>query len=155
LVRREQLCSSRAKARIVEADERESGKRSLLNLGHTFAHAFEAEAGYNGSLLHGEAVAAGIGLAFDLSVDLGICAADDATRCKAHLHTVGLPSRQSDLASGNVPADRLIEHMKHDKKVRNGAMHFILVRAIGDAFVSGDVPSDKVKALLERDQNVV
>jgi 3-dehydroquinate synthase len=147
--------SCEAKARIVEMDEREAGKRTLLNLGHTFAHAFEAEAGYNGSLLHGEAVAAGLGLAFDLSVDLGVCAADHATRCKAHLHTVGLPSGQSDLATGNVPARRLIEHMKHDKKMRHGKLHFILVRAIGDAFVCGDVPSDKVKALLERDQNIV
>ena len=147
--------SCEAKARIVEVDEREAGKRALLNLGHTFAHAFEAEAGYDGSLLHGEAVAAGLGLAFDLSVDLGICASDHATRCKAHLHTVGLPSGQSDLATGNVPACRLIEHMKHDKKMRHGKLHFILVRAIGDAFVCGDVPSDKVKALLERDQNIV
>jgi 3-dehydroquinate synthase len=146
--------SCEAKARIIEVDERESGKRALLNLGHTFAHAFEAEAGYNGSLLHGEAVAAGLGLAFDLSVDLGICAADHSIRCRAHLHSVGLPSRQSDLIIGNVPAHRLIAHMKHDKKMRNGKLHFILVRSIGDAFVCGNVPSDKVKALLERDQNV-
>ena len=147
--------SCEAKARIVEADEREAGKRALLNLGHTFAHAFEAETGYNGSLLHGEAVAAGMGLAFDLSVDLGICAADDAARCKTHLQTVGLPSGQSDLAIGNISAHRLIEHMRHDKKVRNGKIHFILVRAIGDAFVSDGVPSDKLKALLERNKNVV
>ena len=147
--------SCEAKARIVEADEREDGKRALLNLGHTFAHAFEAEAGYDGSLLHGEAVAAGLGLAFDLSVDLGICPADHASRCKTHLQTVGLPSGQSDLATGNISAHRLIEHMRHDKKMRNGKIHFILVRAIGEAFVSGDVPSDKLKALLERDKNVV
>ena len=147
--------SCEVKARIVEADEREAGKRALLNLGHTFAHAFEAEAGYSGSLLHGEAVAAGLGLAFDLSVDLGICAAGDATRCKAHLHAVGLPAGQSELANGDIPASRLIEHMKLDKKMRNGKLHFILVRAIGEAFVSGDVPSDTVKALLERDQNVI
>ncbi len=146
--------SCEAKARIVEVDEREAGTRALLNLGHTFAHAFEAEAGFNGSLLHGEAVAAGMALAFDLSVDLGVCAADHAARCKAHLHAVGLPSSQSDLAIGNVPACRLIEHMKHDKKIRNGKLHFILVRAVGDAFVCGDVPSHKVKNLLERDQNV-
>ena len=147
--------SCEAKARIIEADEHEIGKRALLNLGHTFAHAFEAEAGYNGSLLHGEAVAAGLGLAFDLSVDLGVCAADHATRCKAHLHTVGLPSGKSDLPAVNVPAQRLIEHMRHDKKMRNGKMHFILVRAIGEAFISSDVPSNKVRALLQRDQNVV
>ena len=135
--------SCEAKARIVEVDEREAGKRALLNLGHTFAHAFEAEAGYNGSVLHGEAVAVGLALAFDLSVDLGVCAADHATRCKAHLHTVGLPSGQSDLTTGKIPARRLIEHMKHDKKMRNGKLHFILVRAIGEAFVCGDVPQTK------------
>ncbi len=149
------LTSCEAKARIVEADEHEAGKRALLNLGHTFAHAFEAEAGYNGSLLHGEAVAAGLGLAFDLSVDLGICAADDAARCKAHLHAVNLPASQSDIAAGNVAASRLIDHMKHDKKMRNGRMNFILVRAIGDAFVSGDVPSHAVKSLLDRGQNAL
>ena len=147
--------SCKAKARIVEFDERETGKRALLNLGHTFAHAFEAEAGYNGMLLHGEAVAAGIGLAFDLSVNLGVCSVDDATRCKAHLHAVGLPARQADLAAGNASPCQLINHMKHDKKMRDEKMHFILVRAIGDAFVSGDVSLDEVKALLERGQNAL
>jgi 3-dehydroquinate synthase len=147
------LTSCKAKARIVEADEREAGKRALLNLGHTFAHAFEAEAGYDGSLLHGEAVAVGMGLAFDLSVDLGICASDDAARCKAHLHAVGLPSKQADLAVGNVASGRLIDHMKHDKKMCNGKMHFVLVRAIGNAFVSGDVPLNMVKAVIKRGQN--
>ena len=102
-----------------------------------------------------EAVAAGIGLAFDLSVDLGICAADDAARCKAHLHAVNLPANQSDLAVGNVAASRLIDHMKHDKKMRNGKMNFILVRTIGDAFVSNDVPSHAVKSLLDRGQNAL
>ena len=147
--------SCSAKARIVEADERESGKRALLNLGHTFAHAFEAEAGYNGSLLHGEAVAAGMGLAFDLSVDLGYCAPDDAAKCKAHLRAVGLPAGQADLAAGNAAPSKLIAHMKHDKKMRDGRMYFILVNAIGDAFVSGDVPPDAVEALLQRGANAV
>jgi len=144
-----------AKARIVEADERESGKRALLNLGHTFAHAFEAEAGYNGSLLHGEAVAAGMGLAFELSADLGFCTAADVAKCKAHLHAVGLPAGQADLSAGNAPASQLIDHMKHDKKMRDGRMYFILARAIGDAFVSGDVPPDAVKTLLQRGENGV
>jgi 3-dehydroquinate synthetase len=147
--------SCRAKARIVEADEREAGKRALLNLGHTFAHAFEAEAGYNGSLLHGEAVAAGMGLAFDLSVDLGFCAPDDAAKCKAHLRAVGLPAGQADLAAGNAAPSKLIAHMKHDKKMRDGRMYFILVNAIGDAFVSGDVPPDAVETLLQRGANAV
>ena len=144
-----------AKAKIVEMDEYETGRRALLNLGHTFAHALEAEAGYNGELLHGEAVAAGIGLAFDLSVDLRLCKASDATRCKAHLRENGLPAGLEDLKSSDVKAEQLLNHMKHDKKVRNGKMHFILVRAIGDAFVSGDVPPDRVRALLQRGHNVI
>ena len=147
--------SCSAKARIVETDERESGKRALLNLGHTFAHAFEAEAGYNRSLLHGEAVAAGMGLAFDLSVDLGFCPPNDAARCKAHLRAVGLPAGQTDLAAGNTAPSKLIAHMKHDKKMRDGRMYFILVNAIGDAFVSGDVPLDVVETLLQRGANAV
>jgi 3-dehydroquinate synthase len=144
-----------AKARIVEADERESGKRALLNLGHTFGHAFEAVANYDGRLLHGEAVAAGMGLAFDLSVALGLCGQPEADRCKAHLQASGLPSGQATLPAGNAPADILLGHMKHDKKTRNGVMHFVLARAIGDAFVHGDVPEPVVTELLERGFNAV
>ena len=147
--------SCKAKAKIVEMDEHETGNRALLNLGHTFAHALEAEAGYNGSLLHGEAVAAGIGLAFDLSVDLGFCKANDAARCKTLLHENGLPTGLRDLKSNNAKASRILKHMKHDKKVLNGKMHFILVRAIGDAFLSGDVPPKIVKALLQRGHDVI
>ncbi|ADE40155.1 3-dehydroquinate synthase [Candidatus Puniceispirillum marinum] len=141
--------SCAAKARIVEADEREAGQRALLNLGHTFAHAFEAEAKYDGRLLHGEAVAAGMGLAFDLSVALNICNGQDAGRCKALLEASGLPSGLSNLPAGRASADTLLGHMKHDKKVKDGTMHFVLVRSIGDAFVSGDVPPETVLALLE------
>ena len=141
--------SCTAKARIVEADEREAGQRALLNLGHTFAHAFEAEAHYDGRLLHGEAVAAGMGLAFDLSVALNICNGQDARRCKAMLEANGLPSGLSNLPAGRASADTLLSHMKHDKKVKDGTMHFVLVRSIGDAFVSGDVPPETVLALLE------
>ena len=147
--------SCAAKAKIVEIDEHETGKRALLNLGHTFAHALEAEAGYNGSLLHGEAVAAGIGLAFDLSVDLGLCDASDAERSKTHLRESGLPAGLGDLKSNEAKASQLLNHMRHDKKVRDGQMHFILVRAIGDAFISGDVSPDLVKALLQRGPNVI
>jgi 3-dehydroquinate synthase len=145
--------SCAAKARIVEADEREAGRRALLNLGHTFAHAFEAVAGYDGRLLHGEAVAAGMGLAFDLSVDLDLCDADDRDRCKAHLLGCGLPAGQTDLPAGNADAATLIGHMQHDKKTRNGTLHFILARAIGETFVSGDVPRAAVEALLKRGAN--
>ncbi len=146
--------SCTAKARIVEADEREAGQRALLNLGHTFAHAFEAVAGYDGRLLHGEAVAAGLGLAFDLSHRLDFCSAGDVARCKDHLRAHGLPADQRDLAAGNADTKTLIGHMKHDKKVRDGKMHFILVRAIGDAFVSGDVPPKAIEALLEENADV-
>ena len=134
----------------MEADEREAGKRALLNLGHTFGHAFEAVTDYDGRLLHGEAVAAGMGLAFDLSVELGLCGQQEADRCKAHLQSSGLPSGQASLPAGNAPADILLGHMKHDKKTRNGIMHFVLARAIGDAFLHGDVPEPVVTQLLER-----
>src|SRR6056300_57240 len=97
--------SCSAKARIVEADEREAGKRALLNLGHTFGHAFEAVAKYEGRLLHGEDVADGMGLAFDLSVALDLCAQQAADRCKSHLQASGLPSGQTSLPAGNAPAD--------------------------------------------------
>ena len=96
-----------------------------------------------------------MGLAFDLSVDLGYCAPDDAAKCKEHLRAVGLPAGQADLAAGNAAPSKLIAHMKHDKKMRDGRMYFILVNAIGDAFVSGDVPPDAVEALLQRGANAV
>src|SRR3546814_8515706 len=93
--RRAVVKSSRAKAAIVAADERETGDRQLLNLGHTFAHAFEVESGYGGDLLHGEAVSIGMVMAFDLSVRLGLCPADDAARVRRHLAEIGLPVRPS------------------------------------------------------------
>lgn len=141
--------SCAAKARIVEADEREAGKRALLNLGHTFAHAFEAEAGYDGRLLHGEAVAAGMGLAFDLSARMGLCTAADASRVAAHLTTHGLPAGIDTVPAGRATPARLIAHMKKDKKVLNGQMRFVLATGIGDAFVCSDVPLDLVTELLE------
>lgn len=141
--------SCAAKARIVEADEREAGQRALLNLGHTFAHAFEAEAHYDGRLLHGEAVAAGIGLAFDLSSHIDVCKNDDARRTKAHFLSHGLPAGLASLPAGHASADRLIAHMRKDKKVLNGEMRFVLARSIGDAFVSADVPMDAVKDVIE------
>jgi 3-dehydroquinate synthetase len=122
----------------------------LLNLGHTFGHAFEAAAKYDGRLLHGEAVAAGMGLAFDLSVELGLCAQQAADRCKTHLQSSGLPSDQISLPAGNAPADILLGHMKHDKKTCNGVIRFVLARAIGDVFLHGDVPDSVVTKLLER-----
>jgi 3-dehydroquinate synthase len=133
--------SCRAKAKIVSADEKESGVRALLNLGHTFGHALEAEMGYGGGLLHGEAVSIGMALAFDLSVRLGLCPATDATRAKAHLASVGLPVSPPKMGPrGKITTDALIAHMALDKKVQDGAITFILARGIGDAFVTADVP---------------
>ncbi|MDB2324201.1 3-dehydroquinate synthase [Alphaproteobacteria bacterium] len=144
--------SCAAKARIVEADEREAGQRALLNLGHTFAHAFEAEGKYDGRLLHGEAVAAGMGVAFALSAKLGLCIDADWQRCRAHLQASNLPASNHDLGAGNAKAEALIAHMQHDKKVLNGKLRFVLARAIGDAFVADDVDINAVKSVLETKQ---
>ena len=142
--------SCRAKARIVAADERESGSRALLNLGHTFAHALEAEVGYDGSLLHGEAVAYGIVLAHRLSASLGLCSDEDVSRVAAHFHAVGLPSEATALPAFRWDAPQLIERMKRDKKVQDGQMTFVLTRGIGRAFLSKDVPSEALSALLDQ-----
>jgi len=137
--------SCRMKARIVASDERETGERALLNLGHTFGHAFESELGYGPELLHGEAVAIGMTMAFDLSVRLGLCPLEDAVRARRHLAKVGLPT---GLAGRNWPPERLIDHMGRDKKVVDGRLTFILARGIGKAFISRDVTPDDVKAVL-------
>jgi len=142
--------SCRAKARIVAADERESGSRALLNLGHTFAHALEAEVGYDGSLLHGEAVAYGIVLAHRLSASLDLCSDEDVSRVAAHFHAVGLPSEATALPAFRWDAPQLIERMKRDKKVQDGQMTFVLTRGIGRAFLSKDVPSEALSALLDQ-----
>src|SRR3546814_12888549 len=110
--RRAVVKSSRAKAAIVAADERETGDRQLLNLGHTFAHAFEVESGYGGDLLHGEAVSIGMVMAFDLSVRLGLCPADDAARVRRHPAEIGLTVRPSPRHAPDAPAARLHKHQK-------------------------------------------
>jgi 3-dehydroquinate synthase len=150
LLREAVTTSCEAKAAIVARDERETGDRALLNLGHTFGHALEAEAGYGGDLLHGEGVAIGMTLAFDLSVRLGLCPAADADRVRAHLAAVGLPT--SPAGGGNRAATttaRLIERMRRDKKAKDGRIAFVLVRGIGRAFVADDVPLETVAALLD------
>ncbi|HTQ13929.1 MAG TPA: 3-dehydroquinate synthase [Rhizomicrobium sp.] len=136
------------KAQIVARDERETGERALLNLGHTFGHALEAATGYSDRLLHGEAVAIGMGLAFRLSARLGLAPASDAARIEAHLRKVGLPAALPDLSGPRLSAGVLIRHMMHDKKARDGKLTFILARGIGRAFVTGDVRMDDVQALL-------
>ena len=147
----EQSCL--AKARIVAADERETTDlRALLNLGHTFAHALEAETGFGPDLLHGEAVGAGMAMAFDLSVRLGLCPPADAERVRRHLGAVGLPVRLRSIGGDNRrrwDAQRLIGHMRGDKKAEDGKLAFILARGIGKAFVSRDVDEGALGALLD------
>ena len=137
-----------AKAAIVAADERETGgKRALLNLGHTFAHALEAETGFSDLLLHGEAVGLGMALAFRFSAERGICTEVDAERVADHLESVGLTT-----TLGPIPASgaKLVEHMRHDKKASGGRLPFILVRGIGEAFVDKKVDLADVAAFLDR-----
>ena len=134
------------KAQVVGDDERETrpnNGRALLNLGHTFAHALEAETGYGQGLLHGEAVAVGLVLATHLSAALGLCPQEDTSRVAAHLESVGLPTRIARL-----PVDHLLLHMKQDKKMRDGRLTFVLTRGIGQAFTSNDVPEEAVRATL-------
>ncbi len=146
--------SCRKKAAIVIADEREKGMRALLNLGHTFGHAFEAAAGYDGRLLHGEAVAAGMVCAFRLSHRLGLCAAEDVLRVEHHLAAAGLPVDVRDALSGvSTDAARLYDIMTGDKKVDGGRINFILARGIGQAFITPDVERNDVIAILERSLN--
>jgi 3-dehydroquinate synthase len=140
--------SCAAKAAIVAEDERERGRRALLNLGHTFGHALEAETGFGEELLHGEAVAIGMVMALDLSVRLNLCPAEDSARLRRHLAAVGLATG-IDQFSGRVwDPRRLIEHMARDKKVSDGRTTFVLVRGIGQAFLSDKIDIAEVEALL-------
>jgi 3-dehydroquinate synthase len=141
--------SCRAKAAVVAADEREGGARALLNLGHTFAHALESTCGYGDALLHGEAVALGLVLAFDLSVRLGLCSVDDADRVRAHLGAVGLPTTLGTIRSDGFAADALLRAMAHDKKAKAGRPRFVLTRGIGRAFAGVEVDPAQLEALLE------
>ena len=142
-----------AKAAIVAADERDtSGTRALLNLGHTFAHALEAESGYSGRLLHGEAVAVGLALAFRFSAGRGLCPPDHAARVTAHLESVGLPAT---LAAAKIPAGgrSLTARMAQDKKRTDGRLPFVLARGIGQAFVDQSVELDEVERFLDAEQD--
>jgi 3-dehydroquinate synthase len=138
----------RMKAAIVERDERETGERALLNLGHTFGHALEAATGFSSRLLHGEGVAIGMALAFRLSVRLGLCSGQDADRFIRYLHAIGLPSSIADIPGERPGADELIAHMAHDKKAKDGRVRFILVRGIGEAFETDAVPGDVLREVL-------
>lgn len=137
------------KADIVAADEREKGRRALLNLGHTFGHALEAVTGYSDRLLHGEAVSIGIVLAHEFSFRLGYCSLEDNRRAEAHLKDVGLPTRIDDISGEKPEIDALMHHIAQDKKVKRGQLTFILTRGIGEAFIADDVPHEKVRTFLE------
>ncbi len=147
----EQSCVS--KARIVAADERETTDlRALLNLGHTFGHALEAETGFGADLLHGEAVGAGMAMAFEFSAQLGVCPVADAQRVREHLGAVGLPVRLRAIGGDNRrtwQASSLIEHMRGDKKAAAGKLTFVLARGIGKAFVTRDVDETRLRGMLD------
>jgi 3-dehydroquinate synthase len=138
----------RAKADIVARDERETGDRALLNLGHTFGHAFEAACGFSDRLLHGEAVSVGGALAFAFSAKLGLLPAAEAERAIRHLADVGLPTRPGDIPGALPSLDQLMALIAQDKKVKRGMLTFILVRGIGSAFVEGGVDAGAVRAFL-------
>lgn len=140
--------SCRMKAEIISGDEREQGARALLNLGHTFGHALEAATGFSDRLLHGEAVAIGMVLAFQLSAHLGLAPQSDVARLTAHLRQVGLPAAIADLDSPRPSPDHLMALMAHDKKASAGALTFVLARGIGAAFTTRDVPRAALEAVL-------
>jgi 3-dehydroquinate synthase len=136
------------KAEIVGEDEREAAGRALLNLGHTFGHALEAETGYGDALLHGEGVALGCALAFRFSAQLGHCPLQDARRVDGAIAAAGLPTRLDQAPGAPFAADRLIAHMAQDKKAEGGQLTFVLARRIGEAFVAKGVDSGAVRAFL-------
>ncbi len=141
--------SCRAKAAIVGRDERESGERALLNLGHTFGHALEAATGFSDRLLHGEAIALGLTLAFRLSARLGLTDSAEEKRVAAHLAAVGLPTRLSQVPGPLPDAAGLLALMAQDKKVRRGALVFVLARGIGKTFVEPRVEPGVVRQVLD------
>jgi 3-dehydroquinate synthase len=141
--------SCRAKAAIVARDERETGDRALLNLGHTFGHALEAACGYSDRLLHGEAIAIGMALAFDFSATRqGLCTKTEAARVIRHLAAAGLPTRIQDIPAPLPAIGELMELIAQDKKIKRGRLTFILVRGIGDAFIENGVDAAEVRAFL-------
>jgi 3-dehydroquinate synthase len=140
--------SVQMKADIVARDETEQGDRALLNLGHTFGHALEAATGYSDRLLHGEGVAIGCALAFELSARLGLCSQEDPSRVRAHLSDMKMKRDLSDIPGELPDSDELLSLMGQDKKVVDGQLRFILARGIGESFVTSDVPADAVRGVL-------
>lgn len=142
--------SCQAKSDVVVADERENGPRALLNLGHTFGHALEAATAYDSArLVHGEGVSIGMVLAHEFSARMNLASPDDAKRVETHLKAVGLPTRMSNIPGELPPAERLMEAMAQDKKVKNGQFTFILTRGIGQSFIADDVPQSEVLSFLK------
>lgn len=136
------------KADIVVRDETEQGDRALLNLGHTFCHALEAATGYSDRLLHGEGVAVGCALAFELSARMGLCSQEEPSRVRAHLKAMGMKTDLADIPGDLPDANGLLDLMGQDKKVIDGKLRFILAHSIGDAFVTSDVNPDVVRTML-------
>ncbi len=146
--------SCAAKAGVVARDERETGERALLNLGHTFGHALERVTGYDGSrLVHGEGVAIGMACAFRFSVQRGLCPAQDAERVAFHLRSVGLPTRFRDIAGWDAGAEQVLDAMYQDKKVEHGALTFILAHGIGKCFVAKAIDPGEALAFLKDELN--
>jgi 3-dehydroquinate synthase len=137
------------KTRFVLADEKETGIRALLNLGHTFGHALEKATGYSSRLLHGEGVAVGMVLAHDFSARLGLANSQDTVRIAAHLKAAGLPTRLADIPGELPPTSVLMEAIAQDKKVLRGSLTFILTRGIGEAFIERGVEPGAVAAFLD------
>jgi len=140
--------SVQIKADIVARDEIEQGERALLNLGHTFCHALEAATGYSDRLMHGEGVAIGCALAFEVSARIGLCAQEDPSRLRAHLRNMGMKAGLGDIPGELPDAQALYQLMMQDKKVKSGRLHFVLARGIGTAFVTNDVDPELVKSVL-------
>jgi 3-dehydroquinate synthetase len=133
----------------VAADETEQGERALLNLGHTFAHAFERLTGYDGArLVHGEAVAIGMACAFRFSRALGLCTGQDAVRVESHLRAVGLPTKIHEIPGLEAPPEAILAAMRQDKKVERGRLTFILAKGIGASFIAKDIAESQVRDFL-------
>jgi len=141
--------SVQMKADIVERDETEQGERALLNLGHTFCHALEAATGYSDRLLHGEGVSIGCALAFEVSAQAGLCSQEDPSRVRAHLKAMGMKTDIRDIEGDLPDADGLLDLMGQDKKVIDGALRYIMVRGIGQSFVTSDIPRGVVHSVLQ------
>ncbi len=144
--------SCRVKADVVARDEHETGDRALLNLGHTFGHALEGATQYDSArLVHGEGVAIGMALAHRFSAHMNLASPDDAKRVAKHLREVGLPTRIGDIAGDMPPAEKLMDYIAQDKKVKRGTLTFILTRGIGQSFIANDVPPSEVLSFLKQE----